>query len=733
MQNGTRDRALRQSRARLAAAGTALTVFLVTLAAAWVEARWPNATGTYITVKPRGSVDSTSVLWQLRRVDGVCDAVAVFRSSLEPDEVKTSDWAQVWCYANQADTLDLMFLPPDPKLGLSQGRFPAPDSLTEAVLAHELAQALQIGVGDAVTIRHRPFRVVGIWEPSARVAGNFAQITAVAAEAILPPDNRVPYQFVVFPADEQDATQLARRIWQSMPDLDLVSPDWELAHAGRERAVLLLALGGAIILALLLSWPLLNDLAHTPGISPTLLALLSGAGGCAAAWATTLLINQYAAHTLGLTPCQMTWELGAAVLAATVCMGQLASSHLLRWSWPTRWVATATVLALCGTGVVAVGTLSESLHVSLDQAQIVATDWVAVASSPEDKELLRTVHQFPGVRGYVIEAYGGLVNEDEERWLGPWPASGVLYGLHFAGGEGTLSVPYRTDYWRGRALDPNGLREAVIGYDLAQDAGLNVGDVIAAPGQDLLVVGIRERLLYESHRDFNYRIDVSLETLRRVLDKPLASAEMTLLVPPAEDQAEKGAFLQEMSRRFHVARVLTVEDRLAEAARSYPGAWTLTPADAEATTRHARTIYSNILLLCGMILLSAGALAVTSAVAVRLDVDQQRVSLSKALGVSEGTLFAEYVHRGTVLGVVGGLLGVLGGWAISTTLNRLAASGSTELLFTPRLGAGVFFFVTLTAVVAATAPASLAARQDAGWLLYGSTATETVTSGGSES
>jgi len=333
-----------------------------------VEARWPNAAGTFITAKPRGSVDPTRILWQLRRVDGVGDAVAVFRSSLEPDEVRTSGWARVWFYANQTDTLDLMFLPPDPEMGLGQGRFPAPDSLTEAVLAHELAQALRKGIGDAVTIRHRPFRVVGIWEPSARVPGNFAQITAVAAEAILPPDSLVPYQFVVVPADEQDATQLARRIWQSMPELELVSPDWELAQALRERAVLLLALGGAIILALLLSWPLLSDLAHTPEVSPTLVALLSGAGGCAAAWAATVFINRYAAHTLGLSPCQMTWRLAAAALTATACMGQLASWRLLRWSWPMRWVATATVLALCGTGVVTVGTLSESLHVSLDAA-----------------------------------------------------------------------------------------------------------------------------------------------------------------------------------------------------------------------------------------------------------------------------------------------------------------------------------------------------------------------------
>jgi len=732
MWNNAREATLRHSRTRLAVAGTVLTIFLVTLAGAWAEARWPNAAGTHIITKPCGPVDPANVLWQLYRVDGVGDAIAVFRGSLEPDEVEDTGWANVWFYANQTGTSGSAFLPPDPTLGLGQGRFPRPHSLDEVILGHELAQALRVDVGGTVTIRHRSFRVVGIWEPSGRLPGNFAQLSALAAEAILPPDDRVPYRFIVIPADRQDATKLARRIWQEMPDLEVVSPQWELANTMRERVVLLLALTGTVILALLLGLPLLGDLARMPDTSPALIALVSGAGGLATAWATTLLINQYAAHTLGLTPFRVTLRLAVVVLATSVGIGLLAAQRFLRRSWSVRWTATALVLALCGTGMATVGSLGESLHVSLGQAQLAAIDWVAISGSPEDSQFLRTIHRLPGIRGYVIQAYGGLAGEDEERWAGPRPVSGVIYGLRYAGGEGTLSSPYPIAYWHGRALNLDNLYEAVIGYDLAQELGLDVGDTIEARGRDLLVVGIRDRLHYESHSDYNHRVDVSLETLRRVLHVSSSPAEITLLIPPAGDQEEKGAFLQEVSRRLRVGRVSTIEDRLAEMARSYPGAWTLALADAQGATRHAKTLYTNMLVLCSMVLLSAGALAVTSTMAVRLTKDDQRVSLSKALGADEGTLFGKYVQKGTVLGIVGGTLGVLGGWAVATTLNQLAASGSTELLFTPRLGAGVFFFIVLTAIAATIGPASLATRRDAGWILYASPTTETVTSGGSE-
>jgi predicted lysophospholipase L1 biosynthesis ABC-type transport system permease subunit len=112
-----------------------------------------------------------------------------------------------------------------------------------------------------------------------------------------------------------------------------------------------------------------------------------------------------------------------------------------------------------------------------------------------------------------------------------------------------------------------------------------------------------------------------------------------------------------------------------------------------------------------------------------VDKDEHRIGLLKALGSDEGTLLGEYLQMAAVLGVVAGLLGACGGWAAVSYLNRWGPAGSPELIFTPRLGAAIFFIIAMTAMVAAVAPAIDAVRQDTTWLLYSSSPGNAVQGG----
>jgi predicted lysophospholipase L1 biosynthesis ABC-type transport system permease subunit len=273
-------------------------------------------------------------------------------------------------------------------------------------------------------------------------------------------------------------------------------------------------------------------------------------------------------------------------------------------------------------------------------------------------------------------------------------------------------------------VDPDRLNEAVVGYDLAQEQGLEIGDTITIRDAAFTVVGIRERLRHDPDNDANYRIDVSLEALRRVLHDPFASGEITLLTPTARSQQEKRVYLQEMGTRLNVDRVWTIEDRLAGITRSYPATWSLKPTDTQGTVRHATTVYATILVLCSVLLLAVSALAAGGTTMDRLARDTRRVALLRALGSNEGMLLGDYLQVASILGVAGALPGVFGGWALSAVLNRVGPSRSAELLFTPRLGASVFFFIVLAAMVAAIAPVSRAVRQDATWTLYSASLTQ---------
>jgi hypothetical protein len=483
--------------------------------------------------------------------------------------------------------------------------------------------------------------------------------------------------------------------------------------------VLVLTLAGTLLLALLAALPFLGDLSSEPGSSSWITALAAGATGLAVGWLLAVPIgNGYARNTLGLTPLRITPRLVCAILATCMAAGLLVSRRNLHWSWTARWVAMVLVLALCAGGLTLIGAVSESLNLSLSEAERMANDWITVSGAPANGQLVRDAYLLPGIRGYAIEAYGGPANETESRWTGPWPHSGVLYGVHLASSEKLGSNPYRVGYWRGRALSPKDAHEAVVGYDLAQARGWQVGDTVDARGTSLVIVGILAHVPYSPSSDVNYRVEVNLDTLRGLLHQPGLQGELTLLIPPARDQAQKSAFLSEASVRLRVDAVSTVNERLAQIACSYPAAWALSSAGASDVVRHARAVYVSFALLCHLALLAVGALTVMGAFSQRLVEEERQIGLLQAFGADEGSVFSEYLQQAIALGALGGLLGVLAGWVISSWLDGLGPAQSAELLFTPRLAAGVFFALVLATLLSAIVPASRAVRASVVRTLY---------------
>jgi len=707
-----------QAHLPLAIAGVLVSTLILTLTGAWAEARSPHPAGRYIMVKPLDMPVAAELMWQLRRVDGVRDVTAVFQANLAADDINGTGWDTALIYVNQTDLYHLGFLPPDPTLQLKAGRLPTIHSLREALVGHEMAQALRLEIGDPVMIQQRSFTVVGIWSPSAHLPGNFVQVTSAAAQTLPARPSQTIHHLIVLPVSEQETTDTAARIWRKMPGVEVVSPDWQLAQARHERTILTLILIGIATLCVLLNVPLLADLGTHGVQQPVVVSLLSGLGGLLLGWGIAWVANLYAGRTLALTPWQMSPRLAVAGLSLAAFTGLIASALRTRWPRHVRHLTAVFVLFLSSAMLATVGSVNESLSYAVTEAQRTAVDWVSVPGVRADASFLRDVERLPGIRGHTIEAYGGLADEEEERWLGPPAQSGIVYGVEYLGGEGTLTIPYRLGFWDGRPLDPENGSEAVVGYDLAQARRLAIGDTITVRDAPFTVVGIRNQVPDAAARDANHRIDISMEALRRVLHDPFAEGEITLLVPPAKSQKEKQVYLQEAISRLNVGQLLTVDNRVAEVARSYPAVWTVTPATPQEIIRHARATYGGVLVVCTVSLLGLSALAVTGAMADKLAKDEMRVGLLKALGSDEGSLLGDYLQMAALLGIAGATPGLLAGWKITNWLNQVAPARTPGLLFTPQLGAAVLFLTTLTAMVASIAPVSRAIRQCATWTLY---------------
>jgi hypothetical protein len=658
-------------------------------------------------------------MWLLQHVQGVQEIVSILRADAQLDAMEPVSWASVDLYAVRSSNITTGFTAPMPALRLFRGRPPRPQALDEVALSYEVAQALHRRVGDILAVHGRDFEIVGIWAPSTRVSGNWVQVSPTASDSL---PRSAPasahYYYLVKPEAGRDVVEVAAQIWRSLPDMQVVSPSWERARARQERAVLCFALGLAAILTLLLDVPLLGDLQNESCAAALPMALLSATTGLAAGWAMVVFANGYARDTLGLTPFCLTLRLTAALVATPLTMVLLSARCPRHWPWSARSCLAALVLALCGGALVVVGALAESLKLAILDAQQVAADRVTIHARA-DSAVLQGAYRLPGIRGYAIEAQGGTVEEDEARWLGPWPASGILYGFQSAGIEGTLSVPYHMSFRQGRLFAAAAPDEAVVGFDLAQARGLRVGDRLQVRDTEVAVVGIRQHVPSDGLTDANWRVEVSLEGLRRILHDNSILGELTLLIPPSENQADKALFLQETRARLRVGSLSTLTDRLAEIARGYPIAWTLSAASAQDTVRHAQSFYAALVWMCAFLLLPMGALAVGSAFAHRMIWDERRVGLLKAFGVPDGSLIGGYLEQAIALGIAGGILSLCAGWAALSLVNALAAPGGVELLFTPHLGAGVFFLVLVTCVTAAAIPVSRSARRDAMPVLYG--------------
>ncbi len=710
-------KSLRRPRIGVAAAGMMLSVLLLTVTGAWAEARWQNEAGDWITVTPLSQMAATDAMWLLQRVEGVQEVVAIFRADAQLDAVEPVPWASVDLYAVQPSSTATGFSAPTPSLQLLRGRPPGAQALGEAALSYEVALALRRRVGDVLAVRGRDFEVVGIWEPSARVSGNWVQVSPVAAESLPQAVSASAHHYLVKPEAGWDAADAAAQIWRSLPDMQVVSPAWERAQARQERVVLCLALSLAVLLTLLLDVPLLGDLRNEWSAATLPVALLSGGAGLAAGWTVVVFANGYARDTLGLTPLRLTLRL-VAMLVAVALAGLLLSMRCPRhWPWSVRSCLAAVALALCGGAVVAVGALAESLNLAIVDAQQTAADRVTVHARA-DSALLQGMYRLPGIRGYAIEASGGTVDEEEIRWLGPWPASGILYGVQSVGIDGTLSAPYHIGFQQGRPSAAGALDEAVVGFDLAQVRGLHVGDRLRVRDTELTVVGIRQHVPSDGLTDANWRVEVSLGALRRILHDHSILGELTLLIPPSKDQEDKALFLQEARARLRADSLSTLTDRLGEVARGYPIAWTLSASSSQDTIRHAQFLYAALMWMCAFVLLPMGALAVEGAFAHSLSWDERRVGLLKAFGMRDGDLVGGYLEQAIAVGIAGGLLCLCAGWASLSLINALAVRGAVELLFTPRLGAGVLLLVLLACVIAAAIPVGRSARRDAMPVLY---------------
>ncbi len=706
--------------------------------ASWV--RWVGSPEPHFIVRPRGSALGWEEVARLTRgIPGVGDVTAVYSGLLTSDEIKDSGWVSVSWVGADSDEASKAYPSPGPGVPLWKGELPPSGSSDRVVLGYELARVLGLDIGDEVSVQGNPFTVGAIWTPSGSEPGNFVQVPVEAVLSRFASGSASRSHVVIYTRPESDAEEVARTIWREIPGLQVSSPGEENARLRAEAGIW----RGAVILLSLwtLAVGLLGFVNAFAGVvtgehpEPLRLlglsagmAVLAGVIGSVSGGLIALALNVYGQRVYARTFFFLTPRLVVLGLGIALAAGVTAVAWLLLWARVRRsygqlvavgrgvhWAIAILVVGVGTCLLITGGSVTESLYASLDEVRQIAVRRVGVKLLRSGGSVLPRLAIVPGVEGLTAEAYGGAVDEDEEGWGDSLPPSGVLYGVASDAGGPAMSLWHRTGLSQGRELRGGSQDEAVVGFDLAEYHDLHVGDVLTIRESEFVVVGIRQRCSYGMPGDFNWRVDVSLEALRRVTHKPYALDSVALSVPPVEREERRSAFLLDLARRVPEGRVVSFDAQVDGVAARYPLVTPLASDQQGEMARRARFMYSIGYLILGIFASLVMGCVLWTAVALDVNQRRERTALEMALGAGESNILSELTLSAASRSVLGALAGALAAWWLARLANAWIADsgiGLPYLLASPRLFVVGAAWSVVLAILVAFLPALQGLRDD---------------------
>jgi len=250
---------------------------------------------------------------------------------------------------------------------------------------------------------------------------------------------------------------------------------------------------------------------------------------------------------------------------------------------------------------------------------------------------------------------------------------------------------------RGAWWQPGQRKVTVLGSAIARKMKLKVGDTLTARGELFTVVGLMEETLsvpdgwaLVPQEDARALLTEGSAILRS-LDLPLAATNAYALVEPDEGD--------------------TVTNRIAESLRR--GFLLYSPQQLSKAAGQASTLLTTAILGSGAIAVIVGALSVINTMFIAVAERTREIGIKKAIGASRGDIAREFLAESSVIGLMGGLLGVGVGFLIIEGINWYTADqGTPVFLLTPRLALAGIGFAALLGATAGVVPAMRAAALD---------------------
>jgi putative ABC transport system permease protein len=371
------------------------------------------------------------------------------------------------------------------------------------------------------------------------------------------------------------------------------------------------------------------------------------------------------------------------------------------WRRPLRTALTILGIVIGVFALTVMGALAEKLNVLVDggdeyfRTRIFVFDEGAASgfqasSRPITRDLVDRVETVDGV-DRATPVLQTLLDPDE---IGGFDIPELLTGI-----EPETWFDERVDLRMdaGRFLEGDDEGVTVIGADLAERYELRVGDRFTMRDREFEVVGVLER---------------TLTFPDKIAYVPLADAqEIYVESVPAGFEERTG----DLATQIEVFPTdLAEADAIAAAIEdAVDGVRTVTPDQVAEQIGQASIVFNLIIVGASVIAVIVGGLSVINTMVMTVQERVREIGIKKAVGAPTGAILREFIVEATLLGAIGGLVGMGAGALLVVVLNaQTAGSGTTVFLLTPMLLVRSFLFATVLGALAGIYPALRAARLD---------------------
>jgi putative ABC transport system permease protein len=296
------------------------------------------------------------------------------------------------------------------------------------------------------------------------------------------------------------------------------------------------------------------------------------------------------------------------------------------------------------------------------------------------------VQKVPGVKE-AIAGIGLLVKGSQTFSFG---APDLIIGLDLSRSQDLLKQLHVD---KGRGLTGGDKGKVLLGSTLANKLGAQVGGTVDLRGQQFEVVGILQPTLaapdtfaFVSYKD-------ALELFFKANPFITRGQPITSVIYATWD---KGANPEVVSNRI---------------SRQVSGVRVISPKEAEKQISQFSLIFNAILFGIAFIALVVGGLSIINTMVMSVSERTKEIGLKRAIGADTRTILGEYLLESSVIGLLGGLIGMGVGLLAILLLNDATKSNNVTVFAISWLVViGPVIFATVLGTLAGIFPALRASR-----------------------